>query len=439
MNISVIGLGKLGLCTAACFASKGHNVIGVDTNQSTLSELKAKRSPICETGIDDLLMKAWPTFSVTDSIRSAVLGSDITLIVVPTNSNPEGDFNSEHIEAVLESLAPALYEKETFHVVDIVSTIMPGSCDRRFRPMLEKLSGLEFGNDFGLVYNPEFIALGSVINNFLNPDMVLIGASDKRSGEIAASLYRSSCDNDAPIVVMSLVNAEITKLSINCYVTSKISFANELAAICEKFPGADIDEVSFAMGKDSRIGAKYLKGGLGFGGPCFPRDNLAFQYFAKEAGYKPLIGPQVVAVNHAVVKRLKNIVSENTPKGGKLAFLGISYKPETQIIEESQSLMLAEDLAGMGYECILSDPRCLSNAEKALADKVKCESDPYKAVEKAEAILLLTNWPEYEKLDWRCIADSAAPDALLIDSWRILKNNRPGGLRYFGIGMGFET
>jgi len=387
MNISVIGLGKLGLCTAACFASKGHRVTGVDTNQHVLNQLRLKQCPIDEPGLEKL-----------------------------------------------ESLAPALKKKDSFHVIDVVSTVMPGSCDSRFKPLLEKMSGKVCGADFGLVYNPEFIALGSVIKDFLNPDMVLVGASDKRSGDMGKELYLSTCESSPDIKVMSLINAEIAKLSLNCFVTMKISFANELASICEKVPGADIDAITDALGSDTRIGPKYLKGGLGFGGPCFPRDNQAFQALARESGVEPRLGPQVVAINNSVVDRLFDIISKNTNPGDKVALLGLSYKPGTHIIEESQSIMLAKRLVDSGFVVSVHDPKAISAAKDALGDSVGYFDDPYECIKDAAGIILLTNWQVYEALDWKLAGILAKDRAFLLDSWRTLKGMNLRSFRYQGLG-----
>jgi len=436
MNISVVGLGKLGLCTAACFASKGHRVTGVEKNTDFVSKLQSRRCPIDESGLEGLLEKCWDNLIVTSDMSVAVGESDITLIIVPTPSKSDGRFTNEYVEAVLKSIGAELKDKDTFHVVNVVSTVMPGSCEHQFRPLLEELSGKVCGEDFGLVYNPEFIALGSVVRDFLNPDMVLIGASDERSAAIIKELYASTCDSSPEIVYMSLVNAEIAKLSLNCFVTMKISYANELASICERIPGADVDVVTNAIGADSRVGKKYLKGGLGFGGPCFPRDNLAFQRFAEDFGGETKLSPQVVSVNKSVVDRLYSIVSERFNKGSKVAILGLSYKPGTHIIKESQSIMLAKKLIESGYTVIVHDPKALDSAKEVLGESVGYYEDVYSCVENVDAVVMMTDWPEYRELDWKAIEEKVRDGAVLIDSWRGLKDEQFSGFDYTGLGLG---
>jgi len=436
MEISVVGLGKLGLCTAACFASAGHTVYGFDLSVHFRSELKSRRNPIAETGLSELLESAWDNLQIVDSYEAALQDSDITLIIVPTPSLPDGRFSNEYVVKALEGLSPALREKSGFHIVNVVSTVMPGSSDAVFMSLLEQATGKRCGTDFGLVYNPEFIALGSVIRNFLNPDMVLVGASDERTGSVVAELYASTCKTSPAISIMSLVNAEITKISLNCYVTMKISYANGLAAICEQVPGADVDVITAAIGADSRVGSKCLKGGLGFGGPCFPRDNIAFQAFAEEFGAEALLGKAVVAINDSIPKRLFIKISEHCVPPAKVALLGLSYKADTHIIEESHSIMLAKLLIRSGYRVVVHDPQALESARSCLGDTVAYSCDLYEGMAGADAIALLTDWPEYRRIDWQRTAAATIPGTLLLDAWRLVMKENVPDFTYVAVGAG---
>lgn len=436
MNISFIGLGKLGLCSAACFAAKGHTVIGVDNNEAFIQQLAAGHCPIDETGLPELLEKARLNMRFTMDHAEAVRGSDATLIIVPTPSKADGAFTNEYVEQVLHQLAPALRERPDFHIVNVVSTVMPTSCETVFLPLLEKLTGKICGQDFGLVYNPEFIAIGSVIHNFLNPDMVLIGESDMRSGAAIRELYASMVESSPTYAVMSLTNAEVTKLALNCFVTMKVSFANELAAVCERVPGADVDVVTRAIGADTRVGGKYLKGGLGFGGPCFPRDNLAFQRFADKQGTDVRLSPAVVDINRTVVDRLERIVRDAIPSGGVVALLGLSYKAGTHIVEEAQPVMLAERLLAQGYHVRLHDPKALPGLAPSLGAKAEFCDDPYAAMAGAHGILLLTDWPQFHDLDWTRAERDAGENPVLLDCWRQLKARSFSRFTYTAIGLG---
>lgn len=439
MRIGVFGLGKLGLCSAACFAAKGHQVLGFDANAATMSTLRARRCPVQETGLEDLLLLAWPNFSLADDPAAMVRQTEVSLIIVPTLSQPDGKFSNQVVEEVLRVIGPVLGETASFHVVNVVSTVMPGSCRGSFQPLLEKLSGKTCGQGFGLVYNPEFIALGSVIHNFLNPDLVLIGASDERSGALVRELYQKTCDNTPHLAVMSLINAEITKLSLNCFVTMKISFANELAAICEQVPGADAAVIAQALGADSRIGSKCLKPGLGFGGPCFPRDNLAFQAFAREAGEEARLAPAVARLNQAVVDRLFRLLSHHLKPRSRVALLGLAYKPGTHIVEASQSLDLARKLKQAGFRVRVHDPQALEEARRVLGKSVTYCEDASACVEGAEAVLLLTDWPQYAWLDWGAISFSVQDQPLLVDCWGILKGWNLTNFRYVSLGLGADS
>ncbi|HNS20135.1 MAG TPA: nucleotide sugar dehydrogenase [Sedimentisphaerales bacterium] len=434
MNISSIGLGKLGLCSAVCFASKGHHVIGVDSDERHIDALAGGGCPIDETGLSSLLAQCRHNMEFTTDFGHAVRNSDITMITVPTPSNPDGRFSNASVEAVLDRIAPAIQAKRDFHIVGVVSTVMPGTCERAFRSRLERLTGKVCGRDFGLLYNPEFVALGSVIHDFLNPDMLLLGVSDDRSAQAARDLYLSVVESSPYYAVMGLTNAEITKLSLNCYVTMKISFANELAAICERIPGADVDVVTTAIGADARVGRKYLKGGLGFGGPCFPRDNLAFQRCAEDAGTCAHLSPRVVEVNGEIVDRLLAMIRERSAPGSTVALLGLSYKPGTHIVEESQSLMLAERLLDAGYVVRMHDPKALPSVSTALQGRGTYCDCPYDAVSDACVVVLLTAWPEYSRLDIGRLEERAKPSGLLIDCWRVYRNTTFRRLEYRAFG-----
>lgn len=418
MDIAFIGLGKLGLCSAACFASKGHRVIGVDCNAEHVEALNRGQCPIDEPGLEELLTTAREHMEFTLDADRAVRDSEITLINVPTPSNPDGRFSNAYVDAVINRIGPALKAMQDFHVVGIISTVMPTTCEKVFKPRLEELSGKKCGRDWGLLYNPEFVALGSVIRDFLNPDLLLIGASDERTSQTARQLYESIVQSRPEYAVMNLTNAEITKLSLNCYVTMKISFANELATVCERIPEADVDMVTSAIGADTRVGRRYLKGGLGFGGPCFPRDNLAFQRCAEDAGTQVHLSPSVVEVNRHVVGRLFDMIFRHTPSGSTVALLGLSYKPGTHVIEDSQPVMLAEKLLDAGYNVRMHDPKAMPSVRDMLDGRGHYCQDPYDAASGASVVVVLMNWPQYGRLDIEKLAEQAGPSPLLIDCWR---------------------
>jgi len=260
MRISVIGLGKLGSPLAAVFADKGHEVVGVDVDERAIAALNDGRAPVEETGLQDLIDRARTRLSATSSHADAIARSDATFVIVPTPSDADGAFSLRYVLDAVAKIGDALRNKQGRHLVVITSTVMPGSTDGPIRETLEAHAGRELGDDLGLCYSPEFIALGSVIADMLNPDLVLAGQSSPWAGQLLGEIMLDVCDNQPPVTHMSLVDAELAKIAVNTFVTTKISYANMLAEICERLPGADVDAVTSAIGLDSRIGRKYLRG-----------------------------------------------------------------------------------------------------------------------------------------------------------------------------------
>ncbi|MGH2611105.1 MAG: nucleotide sugar dehydrogenase, partial [Tepidiformaceae bacterium] len=274
-SLAVFGLGKLGAVVAGCHASRGFNVIGVDVSQEAVEKCNRGVPPVEEPGIEKLYGECRGRLSATTDGAAAVAQTDASLIMVPTPSEADGAYSLNYALEVCDVIGTALRRKPGYHLVVMKSTVLPGSCDEHIVPRLESRSGKRCGQDFGVCYNPEFIALGSVIHNIFNPDLTLIGESDSRAGDALVDVYNRLLGGPHPTARMNFVNAELSKLAVNTYVTMKITYANLLAGLCERLPGGDVDAVTGALGLDARIGRKYLKGGLGYGGPCFPRDNRA--------------------------------------------------------------------------------------------------------------------------------------------------------------------
>jgi UDPglucose 6-dehydrogenase len=419
MNISVIGLGKLGAVLAGVMADKGHQVIGVDVNPAHVAAINQGLSPVREPGLDEMIRRNASRMSATDDIASAIARTEITFMVVPTPSGPDGTFSLKYVLNAIEPIARALANKSTYHVVVISSTVMPGSTAGEILPALERLSRKKCGPDFGLCYNPEFIALGSVIRDMSTPDMILIGESDERAGALLESLYRTVCPNDPPIARMNFVNAELTKISVNTYVTTKISYANMLAEICEKVPGGDSNVVSAAIGLDTRIGRKYLRGAFGYGGPCFPRDNVAFAKFAEMHNVDATLAKATDHINRRQVSRLADRILGMLPTGGTVGILGLSYKPDTEVIEESQGLMLARQLAKEGCRVCVYDPAAMTNAKGVLGASVTYSESMEACAAEASVLVIATPWKNFLSLRPEHMRQSGERP-VLIDWWGML-------------------
>ncbi len=430
MDICVVGLGKLGSPLAAVLASKGHNVIGVDLNAYFVDSINAGKAPVVEPQLQELIDASRDRLRATHDYADAIPHTDISFIIVPTPSDESGVFTNRFVLDAVRAIGEALKTTDRYHVVNITSTVMPGSTQGEIREALEAASGRTVGDNLGLTYNPEFIALGSVVRNMLYPDMILLGESDPRAGDVLEAVYKSSTNNDPPIQRMNLVNAEITKISVNTYVTTKISFANMLAEICEGLPGADVAVVTQALGKDTRIGGKYLQGALGFGGPCFPRDNIAFGKLAERVGARADIALAGEAINKHQIDRITKIVRRNLDASREVAVLGMAYKPDTPVVEESQGVMIAGDLASAGISVAVYDPLAMEGARWALKDKVRYGQNLADAVRNASTIVIATPSREYaEAADLLCKAG-----VTIIDCWRVLPDGGDATIVHVGRG-----
>jgi UDPglucose 6-dehydrogenase len=295
---------------------------------------------------------------------------------------------------------------------------MPGSTGGPLRQALEAASGKEVGDGFGLCYSPEFIALGSVIRDFLNPDFLLVGESDERAGQMLETLYGRVVETDAPVARMSFVNAELAKLSVNTFVTTKIAYANMLARICERLPGADVDVVTSAIGLDTRIGRKYLRGAISYGGPCFPRDNVALATLARELGAPAFVAEATDLANRDGIRRLADLVEDRLPENGVAAVLGLSYKPNTDVVEEAPGLLLAQTLSDDGVDVVVNDPAATENARVALGDAVAYAASPAEAIRPADVVIVTTPWEQFRTLGPDEVARDGRP-RVVIDCWRV--------------------
>jgi UDPglucose 6-dehydrogenase len=418
-NISVIGLGKLGGSMAAAFAHRGFQVIGVDINAAHVEAFNAGKAPIQETGLSEMIAANRNRLRATLSTEEAVMGSDISFVIVPTPSDHRGAFTLQYARHAFAELGKALKKKQAYHVIVMTSTVLPGSMRSGLLPILEKESGLRCGPDFGLCYNPEFIALGSVIRDFLNPDFYLLGQFDESSGDALESVHQKVSQNKAPVRRMSIENAELAKIAVNSFVTMKISFANMLAEFCERIPNGDVDVVSDALGMDSRIGRKYLTGGLGFAGPCFPRDNVALAFVGQQLGVDVGLLLENDGYNLRMPQRLIARLRTSIPTQGTIAVLGLSYKPLSHIIESSFGVALAKELADAGYRVKVHDRLALTEARAVLQKCTLLTESLEQALDDADVVLITTIDEPYRKLRAEDL-DTKKRQVIVVDYWRIL-------------------
>ncbi len=433
MKLSVVGLGKLGVCTAACFASKGFDVIGVDINRELVDSINKGIAPVKEPGLQELINKSKGHLRATLEFKEAIEHTDITFIIVPTPSLDNGHFSDHYLKDALTQLCKYFKNKTGYHTFVITSTVSPGTIENSLIPLIEKISGKKLDIHFGVAYNPEFIALGDVINGFLNPDLVLIGESSKAVGDTLEKIYKLTCNNDPYIARMSIVSAEITKISINSFVTMKISFANTLANICERIPNASIDDITKALGADRRISPYYLTGGLAYGGPCFPRDNRAFSAFAGLYGIEAKLAKATDEINNLQTSHLVEIVTRQMNNTNRtVSIIGLAYKSNTPVIEESPSIKLLEALLEKNIPVVVYDPLAVENTREIFGNKIRYASSVNDCLSYADLAVITTRdlaiAREIENFDFK-------EETTLIDCWRILNISRlPSNVKVIQIG-----
>jgi UDPglucose 6-dehydrogenase len=421
---------------AAAIAGRGFDVIGVDVNESVIEAVNAGRTPVSETGLADAIETNHSRLSATGHHCEAIEQSDVTFVIVPTPSDDTGMFSLQYARYAFREIGRGLGAKDGYHLVVLTSTVMPGSTREVLLPELEAASGKKCGRDFGLCYSPEFIALGSVIRDFLNPDFTLIGQFDERSGAILEQAYAEIVENGAPCKRMSLENAELAKLAVNTFVTTKIAYANMLADLCERIPGGDVDIVSDAVGSDKRIGRRYLTGGLGFGGPCFPRDNIALSAFGRRVGADTNIAVTTDATNHVPVRRLVDHVRLAARPETTVAVLGLAYKPHSHVIERSQGLEAVLAIADSGIRVVCYDPLARDAARNELKDKALVLDSMKACLDQAEVVVIGNADPEFTRLTPEDFP-SRSPPVQVIDCWRLLRARLEGSanVRYRAIGI----
>lgn len=405
---------------------------GIEVDPSKIEAVNQGRSPIYEPGLEDMIRSNKERLRATANYLDAIAKSSVTFVVVPTPSDRHGAFSLRFVTPAMEKIGRALSKKNSYHLVVLTSTVMPGSMDGAVKPILEKNSRKRCGEGFGLCYSPEFIALGNVIKGLMNPDFVLVGESDAPAGGKLARIQQQICTNSPPVERMNFLSAELAKISLNSFVTMKMSFANTLAEICEKLPGADVDRVTSAIGRDRRVGGAYLKGAIGYGGPCFPRDNIAFARLAESVGAQASLAKSTHEVNLGQVERILGLLKKaGVSRGDTVAVLGLSYKPDTNIIDESQSVMLAKRLSEDGMNVRVYDPAAMQNAHAVLDSSVSYDDSAAESVKKSDACVVATPWPEFETINPRFLKGK-----VVLDCWRLLYSKRTYAKRYLAIGLG---
>ena len=421
----------------ACFAHKGWHAIGVDVNENNVEMIKRGRSPIQEPFVDEMIRSNRDRITATINCKQAVMASDVSFIIVPTPSVPDGSFNTKCVESALSQISKALKEKKKYHLVVVTSTVLPGDTER-LKLLIEGESGKKCGQDFGLCYNPDFVALGKIVKDFLNPDMILIGQSDDKAGKILQDIHKSLISNGSEIFRMSFNNAELTKISINSFLSMKTSFANEIALTCENMPDGNAIDVLSAIGADTRIGKKYLKGGLASSGPCLPRDSRALTQSMSRFGVNFKLGRAVDITNdYHRSERVLELVKKYLKGSKNISILGLSYKEDTPVIDESVSISLIRLLLKEGgYNISVYDPMAMDSV-KPIITGIRYAKSIEDCITDTSVCFIATPWSEFKQISKELFI-SKMKNPVIIDAWNILLFDKIDGIEKIGIGINVE-
>jgi UDPglucose 6-dehydrogenase len=436
MRIVVVGSGYVGLVTGACFAETGVNVTCVDNNPEKIKQLTEGIIPIYEPGLDTLVKRNVEKHRLrfTTSMAEAVEKAEVIFIAVGTPPGEDGSADLKHVISVAAEVGRLI----TQHVVVVTKSTVPvGTSEKIRKAIRDELDKRGASVMFDVASNPEFLKEGAAIEDFLKPERIVIGTDNERTVEIMRRLYMPFVLNNHPILFMDIASAEITKYAANAMLATRISFINEIANLCDIL-GADINHVRKGIGSDSRIGSKFLYPGTGYGGSCFPKDVKALIKTAVDSGYVL----NVVTATEVANEYQKNVIFgkmmkyfKNDMKGKLFGIWGLSFKPKTDDIREAPSFTLIEKLLEAGAMVKAYDPAAIGEVKKVLGDRITYASDPYDAVADADALALVTEWPEFHLPDLQRMAE-IMKGRVVFDGRNIYNPAmlREAGFEYFGIG-----
>ena len=432
MKIAMVGTGYVGLVSGACFSEFGWDVVCVDNNADKIAMLEAGKMPIYEPGLDDLVARnvAAGRLSFTTDLASAVKDAEAVFIAVGTPSR-RGDGHAD-LSYVFQAAEDIARHAEGYTVVVTKSTVPVGTG----REVMKRIKAVRPDADIEIASNPEFLREGSAIEDFKRPDRVVIGADTERAAQAVGTLYRPLFLRDTPIIYTSLESAELIKYAANTFLATKITFINEFADLCEKV-GADVQDVAKGIGLDGRIGSKFLHAGPGYGGSCFPKDTEALVRSARDANAPISIVEQVITVNanrkEAMARKIIDACGGDVSRK-TIAVLGLTFKPNTDDMRDSPSLVIVPRLLEAGATVRAFDPVGMDEAKLLIEGVVWC-SDAYDAMAGADAVAIITEWNEFRALDLKR-AHSLLNQPVMVDLRNIYRPDqmREAGFTYVSIG-----
>jgi UDPglucose 6-dehydrogenase len=441
-NISVLGIGYVGLCTAVAFASRGYNVTASTHDAEKAAKINKGVPPFHEPNLQNLLKEAIDSGKLTclvNETEKAVLRTDLTFNAVGTPSRADGSIDLNFIETSSHDIGKALRRKSAYHVVVIKSTVVPGTTQGLVKPILEKESKKKCGTDFGLCMSPEFLRQGSAFEDTIHTDRIVIGEHDKKSGDTLENLYRDFYGKETPPTIRtSLATAELIKYASNAMLATKISFINTIANVCEKISGADVKVVAAAMGLDKRIGPLFLNAGLGYGGSCFPKDVKALIACSKTLGYTPELLESVEDINRTQPLKAVEFCKQQLGglKGKKIAILGLAFKPDTDDMREARVIPIVDQLLKDGADVTAYDPVATPIAKTIFHTKIRYAASALDCIKNADCAIVVTEWPEFQKITPEDYARSMK-QPVVIDGRRTYNPEEYGKkLRFTAIGLG---
>ena len=453
MKICVVGTGYVGLVSGTCLAEAGHEVACVDLDAAKVERINRGDPPIHEDGLQGLLQKhAGTRLTATTSLSQAMAGADIALICVGTPFDGK-TIDLGYIRQASRDIGAVLKTQAHYCVVTVKSTVVPGTTDTVVREELEKASGKKAGKDFGLGMNPEFLAEGVAVKDFMFPDRIVVGGIDARSTDLLASMY--AMFKDTPVIRTTPRTAEMIKYTSNAFMATMISFANEIARVCDGIGELDAAEVFKGLhlmkhltrrDSDGQLktasASSFLWAGCGFGGSCFPKDVKAIAAHAGHRGVATPLLDAVLETNRTQPARMIELLQERVGdvRGQRIAVLGIAFKPGTDDVRESPALPIIDALVRAGARVVAHDPIAIETGRKGLADfgvdpaKLEFATDLAAALADADAVMLVTSWPQYREAP--ALMRLAGSTAALIDGRRLI--DRKSVTRYSGIGLSLD-
>ena len=428
MHVSIVGSGYVGTTVAACLADAGHEINTIDIDEAVVAALNDGRAPIHEPGVDELVAAHGGTRLRAHSTYEVVPETDLTILALPTPNDPDGSIDLRAMRAGAEAVGESLTDKDGYHLVVVKSTVVPGTTDDELRPVIEDAADKRDGEGVGLAVNPEFLREGSAVDDFVDPDKIVLGTDgDERALDALHRLYAPLAGDDTAVVETGRREAEMIKYANNAFLAAKVSLVNEIGNVCKELR-IDSYEVAEAIGLDDRIGERFLRSGVGWGGSCFPKDVDALRYAARDAGYEPQLLDAAVAVNDEQPERLLGLLDDHVDVDGeRVAVLGLAFKPGTDDIRNSRAVPVIDGLEGRGADVAAYDPVASERMRERFPEVAYAES-PEAALEGAAGAVVVTGWPVFAELD---VEFDAMADPVVVDGRRIV--SRREGITYEGL------